>query len=165
MKTEILELRAQGKSYREIEEILGCSKGTISYHCGPGQKVKYLLNSRRNKTKPINKLKFKVDNFLGRVRFSRINYIKRGTVHEAFCEKIRNNNICYLTGRIIDLDNSESYSLDHIVPYHISADNSIDNMAVVCKDANFSKSYLTVKQYLDLCKEVLEYNGYKVIKI
>lgn len=34
MKEGILKLRAEGKTYNEIKEILGCSKGTISYHCG-----------------------------------------------------------------------------------------------------------------------------------
>ena len=33
MKDEILQLRAQGKTYSEIEVILGCSRGVISYHC------------------------------------------------------------------------------------------------------------------------------------
>lgn len=40
MKDEIIRLRAEGKSYREIERLLGCSRSTISYHCGPGQKSK-----------------------------------------------------------------------------------------------------------------------------
>jgi len=44
-KEKIFELRQQGKSYREIQKILGCSKGTISYHLGPEQKEKY--NKRR----------------------------------------------------------------------------------------------------------------------
>ncbi len=33
LKDKILNLRDQDKSYNEIQEILGCSKGTISYHC------------------------------------------------------------------------------------------------------------------------------------
>lgn len=33
MKEKILKLREEGKSYNEIKKILGCSKGTISYHC------------------------------------------------------------------------------------------------------------------------------------
>jgi DNA invertase Pin-like site-specific DNA recombinase len=33
MKENILKLRKEGKSYNEIKEILGCSKGTIAYHC------------------------------------------------------------------------------------------------------------------------------------
>ena len=33
LKSEIINLRNQGKSYREIKQILNCSKGTINYHC------------------------------------------------------------------------------------------------------------------------------------
>lgn len=33
IKLKILELRREGKSYREIENILNCSRGTVSYHC------------------------------------------------------------------------------------------------------------------------------------
>ena len=40
MKENILKLRKQGKSYREIQKILGCSKATIAYHCTDGQKEK-----------------------------------------------------------------------------------------------------------------------------
>lgn len=32
-KDDIIRLRKQGKSYREIENELGCSRGNISYHC------------------------------------------------------------------------------------------------------------------------------------
>jgi len=39
-KQKIIELRSQGKTYKEIQEYLGCSKGTISYHLGEGQKEK-----------------------------------------------------------------------------------------------------------------------------
>lgn len=51
MKEEILRLRAEGKSYREIMEILGCSKGTISYHVGPGQKIKTLAKGKQTKAR------------------------------------------------------------------------------------------------------------------
>ena len=33
LKMEILELRKQGKSYREIEKRLNCVRSTIHYHC------------------------------------------------------------------------------------------------------------------------------------
>ena len=35
-KEDILKLRSEGKSYRQIEKELGCSKSLISYHCGNG---------------------------------------------------------------------------------------------------------------------------------
>ena len=42
IKEQILELRAQGKSYRQIEKELGCAKSTIAYHLGKDQKEKTL---------------------------------------------------------------------------------------------------------------------------
>lgn len=42
----ILLLRSEGKSYNEIHRVTGASKGTISYHCGAGQK-----EHARNRTK------------------------------------------------------------------------------------------------------------------
>jgi DNA-binding CsgD family transcriptional regulator len=33
LKSKILKLRKEGKTYKEIKYILGCSKGTISFHC------------------------------------------------------------------------------------------------------------------------------------
>ena len=51
LKEQILELKDQGYSYNQIKEKLGCSKGTIAYHIGIGQKDKTIErnSSRRNK--------------------------------------------------------------------------------------------------------------------
>jgi len=54
-KNNILKLYAEGKSYRQIQEILGCSKGTIAYHVGPGQKDK--TKERTNRSRTIAKRK------------------------------------------------------------------------------------------------------------
>lgn len=51
MKEKILALYSEGKSYREIASILGCSKGTISYHCGAGQKDKTRQRQRDRRSK------------------------------------------------------------------------------------------------------------------
>lgn len=48
---QILQLRSQGKTYTEIAAELGCSKGTISYHCGAGQKVKTRSRNAKNQEK------------------------------------------------------------------------------------------------------------------
>ena len=50
-KTEILKLKSEGKSYREIQKILGCSKGTIAYHLGDGQKQKTVKRTNISKAK------------------------------------------------------------------------------------------------------------------
>lgn len=51
MKDKILKLRKEGKSYREIEKILGCSRSLVSYYCSKGQKQK---NNKRSRDRRIS---------------------------------------------------------------------------------------------------------------
>jgi len=50
-KQSILKLRQEGKSYREIAKTVKCSKGTVSYHCGLGQKLKAQQSNLRRYSK------------------------------------------------------------------------------------------------------------------
>mgnify|MGYP003643717272 CR=1 FL=1 len=62
LKEKIMSLRDQGMSYRKIEKELACSKSTIAYHLGKGQKEKTVARRRKmSKSKPWLK---KRDNFL-----------------------------------------------------------------------------------------------------
>jgi transposase len=56
-KENILKLREEGKSYKQIQEILGCSKGTIAYHLGSGQKEK--THKRTRDLRSINTKKLR----------------------------------------------------------------------------------------------------------
>ena len=49
----ILRLRAEGKTYNQIKAELGCSKGTISYYLGVGQKEKSLTRQKFGRSKAI----------------------------------------------------------------------------------------------------------------
>lgn len=49
-REDIVRLRSEGKTYREIQQSLGCSKGTISYHLGDGQKRKTGERSQKRRT-------------------------------------------------------------------------------------------------------------------
>ena len=54
LKDEILKLRAEGKSYRQIEKILSCSRANIHYHCSdPTEKRRKVTrtNLRRRERK------------------------------------------------------------------------------------------------------------------
>ncbi len=60
MKEEILKLRSEGKTYKQIQLLLGCSKGTISYHCGVGQKDKTSFRRKKRRLNPgIRKEEYK----------------------------------------------------------------------------------------------------------
>lgn len=64
-KEKILELRAKGFTYNQIKEELGCSKGTIAYHCGNNVKYKSYQRNLKNKRKNAKPLEI-----------TRIDYIK-----------------------------------------------------------------------------------------
>lgn len=49
MKEQILKLRAEGKTFNEIKNTLGCSKSTISYYCSEGQKEKNLQRTKKKR--------------------------------------------------------------------------------------------------------------------
>ena len=55
MKDQILKLRSEGKTYREIESLLKCSRGLISYYVNPDGKIK---NSNR---KNVNRFRLKTE--------------------------------------------------------------------------------------------------------
>lgn len=63
MKDQILELRDKGYSYTQIQQELKCSKGTIAYYLGEGQKEKTL--------KRQNDARAKVAKFISAVKDNR----------------------------------------------------------------------------------------------
>jgi len=73
-------------------------------------------------------------------------------------------NKCYLTGRTFDLDNASSFHFDHIVPKSKGGTNELENLGVCVPEANVAKGDLSVKEFIQLCKDVLEHNGYTVKK-
>lgn len=54
LSNKIEELRNAGKTYSEISKELSCSKGTISYHVGVGQKEKHRERVRGGRKKILN---------------------------------------------------------------------------------------------------------------
>lgn len=58
-KEDIIRLRKQGKSYREIKSKLGCSKGNISYHC----KQEGLANPNLDNTPISDEKKKKINSY------------------------------------------------------------------------------------------------------
>lgn len=183
LKDQILELRSLGYSYRQIQEKLNCSKGTIAYHCGQGQKDKTanrrILNRSKqhplirkieyfkNKyDKPLLKLSTenKTLNRILRLKIESFSMIEKGvynnmsfTVQE-FLNKVGDHPTCSLTGRPINLMKPSSYQLDHIVPRSKGGLNNIDNCQLLCKEANQAKHDLTMEEFIQLCKEIVDYN-------
>lgn len=83
---------------------------------------------------------------------------------EDILEKIKTNPICNLTGRLLDVENTNSWHLDHIIPSSRGGDNSLENCQIVCADVNRAKSGLLQEDFIQLCLDVVKHHGYKVEK-
>lgn len=170
-KKEILRLRDEGKSYREIEALLGCSRSLISYYCNSKQAEKSSERQKRNRKK--NVLVRRIEAF--RYKFKDFQRKRDGGKHikdsrdinfslDNVLDKIGENPICYLTGRPIDLKETKSYQFDHIKPVSKGGSCDIDNFGLTCREANRAKSDLTFEEFVLLCKDVLVNNGFTVEK-
>lgn len=175
LKEKILELRLQGKSYNEICKELDCSKSAVTYHCGEGQKEKSAKRQRELRKDLVilqrvqkfktRKITDKTRDFQRREGRKLKNKQEQNFHYKDVIEKFGFKTKCYLTGREIDLSKPGDYQFDHIVPPSKGGSNDLDNLGILCKEANTSKSDLLVEELFELCKEILEHNGYKVEKI
>lgn len=180
-KEDILKLASEGKSYNAIRDILGVSKGTISYYLGEGQKQKTDERAKKNKSsvKLSNKtLTFKnkskgtydkTRDYQRRGLRGSLKYRNNENIIENFyfqdvLDKFGEETVCYLTGRKINLNEHETYQFDHIVPPKHGGLNTLANLGITCREANLAKSDLQVESLLSLCKEILEYQGFLVIE-
>ena len=189
MKEDILRLRAKGKTYNEIKKELGCSKGTIAYHCGKGQKdkAKKRQNKRRENVLLSKTDRFKyryTDNGLDRPKGSkskknavegvrkfqkRDNKIRIGVnkdidktfTWEDVIDKFGEDTVCYLSGEELNLFENE-YQLDHINPAGRGGDNNFNNLGILHRTVNLMKHNLTPEEMVEWCKKILIFNGYEV---
>lgn len=182
---EILKLRQEGFNYNEIASKVNCSKATVSYYCSPGQKEK--VKKRHDRYPKFLWL------FIKRcVGFKQPRCYKTITPNQDWNNsfrtrvshfRLRNKNLsqvfgykealehvgglqtkCYLTGRAINIENSEEYELDHIIPVSKGGSCELTNMGIACVAANQAKKDLSVEEFIQLCKEVCENFGYEVKK-
>lgn len=185
-KEDIIRLRNEGKSYNEIQAILGCSKSTISYHCGNGsekERAKKSVSTRADIIRKISafrsrtskeefdkqakkkgnqkteKLRVKTKTFkrAGLKTHGLVNNINKDYTYKDVLEKIGDNPKCYLTGDSIDLSDSASYQLDHIIPTSKGGTNDLDNLAICTKEANIAKSNLSIEELKDLCNKIINH--------
>ena len=189
MKEQILKLRNEGKSYNEIKNILGCSKGTISYHCGEGQKEKtalrqkslkknivltklsrfrYAAHKNNKKPKGHTRLQKNINESL-RCFQKKDNLYKTSNktnpklpftfTWQEVVDKFGEDTNCYLSGEKINLF-INNYHFDHIIPTSRGGNNSFDNLGILHETVNFMKHSLTPEELIEWCKKILIYNGY-----
>ena len=173
---KILDLRSKNHTYQDIAKILNCSKGTVSYHCGLNQKSKTLkrnqtyrnnhiihkkihrfMSIKKSDSLKVSKLREKTLSKKIFIKIRKFSEYKPMFNAKDLLKKIGDNPICYLTGEPIDLNDSKSYHLDHIIPKSRGGDNSLSNCGLASKKANLSKTYMTYEEYVELCRKVVDY--------
>jgi hypothetical protein len=177
MKEKILELRKTGKSYKQISQLLGCSKSVVIYHCNDDQKEKQ--RKRQSDRRADAVIIKKVENFQKSVRnksddFQRERILVNGRPKlgkrnikfhwQDVIKKFGWETTCYLTGEKINLKEPRKYHFDHIEPISKGGTSTLNNLGICRCDANQAKHDMSVVELIDLCKKILEHNGYKVEK-
>lgn len=148
---KILRLKSQGYSAKEIAGIVKLSPIT----------VRAKLSGRRDRLEGI--ITEKLNKYHKGHKSNHISNIVP-LDKDAARVKINKTSSCYLTGRPLTLTDKTSWSLDHKNPRSRGGTNSIHNMGVASTIANQSKMTMNVREYLDLCQEVLRNHGYIVYK-
>lgn len=185
-KNNILELRNKGYTYDQIVNELHCSKGTVSYYCGTDQKNKTLYRNERirysnllryligkkvssfkiegeiKQSKNIYKVSYKLRVRIKCLQFCNVQKIKDLTMTpEDILKRLVSNPNCELTGRPLDIQNTHSWHLDHIIPRSKGGSNTLDNCQIVCRQANVAKSNLLPEEFLQLCNDVIKHQNLK----
>jgi predicted transcriptional regulator len=183
MKERILALRKLGKSYNKIVKTLGCSKSMVCYYCGENQKEKtvartkckrasqhpyvkklehFIETSKSHKCSPVSKtikqmLHGKIRTFHTDGRECKMTFTVKDVINK-FGERPK----CYLTGRNVEIEKPRTYHFDHILPRSRGGTNTLENLGICTREANQAKCDLTVPEFIQLCRDVLEHHGYKV---
>jgi 5-methylcytosine-specific restriction endonuclease McrA len=64
---------------------------------------------------------------------------------------------CYLSGQTIDLEDRDSYALDHILPISKGGDSSLANCGLTTQKVNKLKSDLTKEEFITTCSNVVRF--------
>lgn len=187
-KEDIIRLKSEKKSHLEIAKELGCSKTIVSYHLNVAVKNRVKLESKKlhpfqnklyrfkridttikNKNYEIKRKKTINDKILAKIKtFHRqdktIMYDKTTFTIQDIIKKFGENPKCYLTGIDINIYETNTYQFDHIIPRSRGGQNTLDNLGIASTKANQCKNNMTPDELMNLCKLILENNGYSVNK-
>jgi 5-methylcytosine-specific restriction endonuclease McrA len=172
LKQQITELHKEGLNYNQIQEKLQCSKGTISYHLGDGQKAKTLERTKKlrgedpsyKKVNEFSNLTYR-DRHSGnsRTRLFQDPLSNKSSDLKAersftFKDVLLKGDKCYLTGRDLDFSDTQSYHLDHIIPRSKGGSLTLDNCGLTCSQANYAKGNMMLEEFFKLCIDVVKHN-------
>ena len=112
----------------------------------PKAKNKRTNSRKRAVDKALNKLKEEViDEYNENVYKELKQYEKRLDEEKVYLYFMQNGKSLY-TGKELNLNEPENLEIDHIIPYSLSDDNSLDNKALILKKENQNKGNKIVKE-------------------
>ena len=154
IENQIQKLRQTGLSYQKISEITGVSSTAVRYKCNPEYRKCAKIRSEKYRQKhPLHQ---KVNCYCD------VSRTDKDFETKDLIEKLGQSPHCYLTGTPINLQNKNEYSLDHIIPASKGGKSNFDNLGLIRQDVNKAKNDRSVNEFIEMCKEVLIYNGYSV---
>ena len=187
---QIRKLNSEGYTVTEIRKLLNCSNSNVRYHLGYKNSPVYKKHKKKYKDK-VHPFVEKTGRFKNPTICKPRNKNRKCTDRKAFWDKIRcfhrkrkgayevekytftaedvinkfgENPKCYLTGDQIDIYDTRNYQFDHIIPVAKGGQNTLDNLGLATSEANHAKRDMTPDQFINLCKKILENNGYDVTK-
>lgn len=186
LNKKIIALRRKGHSFKQIAKQLKCSISTVSYALRKKTRQKVKDKTKQLPTYEISHRKkiYRFQNHKTPYKTSLPWYlnktprqISKGITTKAFTfqrrmtfnykdvqAKFGDHFPCALTGRPLDFNKPDTYEYDHILPIARGGDNSIDNLQIVCPEANRAKGMMTDQEFLELCKEVVIHAGHRIYK-
>ena len=132
---------------KELEHVMGKTPKNIFIEFARETQEKNRTSSRQKKlAEQYDKIKQQHEDLYNEI-VSRVDVkaLKDETLKDRFSEEkfylyFLQGGKCMYTGESLDLNKLEQYDVDHIVPQSIIKDDSIDNKALVVKNANMHKS-------------------------
>ena len=186
LNKQIIALRKKGLTFNQIAKQLKCSKSTVSYALR--KKTRDIAKQKEN-DKPLyerrlSKKVFRFKNPRPPIKNKPAWYLnqsprqisksistKASTFQRSMTfnykdvhAKYGDHFPCALTGRPLEFNEPQTYEYDHILPTARGGDNSIDNLQLLCPEANKAKGMMTDDEFKDLCREVIIHAGYKIYK-
>ena len=186
LNKQIIALRKKGLTFNQIAKQLLCSKSTVSYALR--KKTRDIVKEKQNNyPRHLKKINSKIYSFTNpRIstqtkaawylnksprQISKSISTKASTFQRTMTfnykdvyAKYGDHFPCALTGRPLEFNEPQTYEYDHILPTSRGGDNSIDNLQLLCPEANKAKGMMTDDEFKDLCREVIIHAGYKIYK-